>query len=223
MKKLTLIVLLFISFASLSQNKFIEVEVTDTISLKPVNFQCNIYAGLDEAFSFNEEGDYDMLAAEEKVKNRLEEVKTMLESKKYKVGPLDESRLNVLERRRSGQKGLTVFVNGPAEMQKLKDLLSPKEDIQTIVTVLKYADELKAEEQLIKRLIGKAKERAAIIGASSELKVGRILEVKEGKKSGDTGLADFYSQIAKMGNYGSENDNLTGSLSKTFVVKFAAE
>lgn len=223
MKKLTLIILLFVSLVSFAQNKFIEVEVTDTISLKPLNFQCNVYVDNDGGFVIGADEDFDPQAAEEETKNKLQEVKRMLESKKYKVGPLDESKLNIMERKRAKTNGFTVTISGESEMQKLKDMLDSADDVVTVVTVLKYAEELKAEEQLIKKLIDKAKARATVIGVSSGLKVGRILEVKEGKHSEEFNMNDFYSQIVKMGNFGQDTGNYTGSLSKTFVVKFAAE
>jgi predicted secreted protein len=225
MKKLTLITLFFISAISFAQNKFIEVEVTDTIALKPLNFQCNVYIDIYnyETVVVEEGGDeeYDPLAAKEKAKNKLQGIKAMLEAKKYKVTKLDESKINMLERRRQDSEGLTIMVNGEAEMQKLKDLLDDKQDVETVVTVLKYANEQQAEEQLIKKLLDKAKARAVVIGANSGLKPGNILEVKEGER--DSSLNDFYTQLAKLGKFGTQNDGYTGSLSKTFVVKFAAE
>lgn len=226
MKKLILAVLLFTSLASFGQGKFIEVQVTDTISLKPLNFQFNIYLDDSETVvveDFEDYEDYDELASEENAKNRMQEVKSMLEAKKYKVGPLDDSKLSILERRFGGQKGLSISVNGTTEMQKLKELLDAQEGVTSMATVTKYADEAKAEEVLIKRLIDKAKARAAVIGANSELKVGKILEVKEGKGDDMAGLEDFYAQIVKMSMMGKETGNYNGTISKTFTVKFAAE
>lgn len=226
MKKLTFLALMLISFTAFAQDKFIEVEVTDTITLKPLNFQFNIYVNDDvEVLAYNEDEDYDPLAELEKSKNKLQDIKKVLENKKYKVEPLDESRPNFLDKRFSAgnNQGLTVRVSGQAEMQKLKDLMDGQKDARTVVAVTKYADEQKAEEQLIKKLIESAKARAGVIGVNSGLKPGRILEVKEGKKSADFNMNDFYTQIMKLGMMGQNGGNYSGSLSKTFVIKFAAE
>ncbi|RWX00224.1 hypothetical protein [Flavobacterium cerinum] len=226
MKNLALIALLFVSFGSYAQTKFIEVEVTDTISLKPLNFRCNVYAQDNtDVYSYDvaEDEEYDPLAAAEKAKNKLNEVKGMLETKKYKVLPLDESKINLLERRPPSKEGFSIVVNDEAEMKKLKELLNSREDVTTVVVVLKYSDKLKAEEKLIKKLIDKAKARAAFIGVTSGLKTGKILEVKEGRKSNEASFTELYSQLLKMGSFGQENNDYTGSISKTFVVKFAAE
>lgn len=222
MKRFALIALLFISLDAFAQEKFIEVEVTDTISLKPVDFKCDVYIDGD-VMPFNEHEDYDPIAAEEKAKNRVEEIRAMLQSKKYKVEELNESIPGIGGRRR-GELGVSVSVTGESEVKKLKDLFKANNDVTIVVTVLKYADELKAEEQLIKKLMDKARARAAVIGTNSGLKPGRILEVKEGKRGdGMSSLEDFYGQIARLGGFSQDAGNYTGSLSKTFLVKFAAE
>ena len=122
--------------------------------------------------------------------------------------------------------GFSIIVNGIADVQKLKEMFSDMEDVKITATVLKYADEQKAEDQLIKKLMDKARYRAGVIGTNSGLKVGKILEVREGQQNANSlnGIKDFYSEIMKMGAlFGQDTSNYTGSLSKTFVVKFAAE
>lgn len=225
MKKLSLLALLLISFSAFAQDKFIQVEVTDTITLKPLDFQFNIYVNDEmEVVAYDDEEEYDPIAELEKNKNKLQGIKKMLENKKYKVGPLDESKLNPFKKSFSGtqRQGLTVFVSGTVEMQKLKDLIDAHPEAKTLISVTKYADEQKAEEQLIKKLMDSAKARASVIGVNSGLKPGRILEVKEGKPSGELNMGDFYSQMLKLGML-AENGGNVGSLSKTFVIKFAAE
>jgi hypothetical protein len=69
----------------------------------------------------------------------------------------------------------------------------------------------------------KAKARATVIGSYSGLKPGRILEVKEGKQGGAFDMESYMSMMMKMGLGGQDTGSYTGSLSKTFVVKFAAE
>ncbi len=232
MKKFFQIAFLLLSAASFAQGKFIEVEVTDTITLKPLTFRCNVYMNDDTAVTVMVEGEedvaYDPVAEEEKAKNRLQEIKKMLETKKYKVGPLDESNANIFSRKYYGtsQEGWSVVVNSEAEVQKVKDLFKSKEYVAVDASVLKYADEVKAEELLIKKIIDKAKARAAVIGMNSGMKPGRIIEVKEGKHSdtdGMSGLGEFYMQMARMKMMEQGNSDYRGSLSKTFVVKFAAE
>lgn len=229
MKKLALIVLLLISLTGVAQNKFIEVEVTDTISLKPLNFQVNVYVNDEFVVAFDEDNEdevYDALAEKEKEKNKIQQVRSMLLSKKYVVRPLDESKLSPFEMKvygREKREGLTVNVIGLVEVQKLNELLDSNKDIKTIVTVLKYANEQVAEEQLIKKLVDKAKTRASVIGANAQLKLGKIIEVSEGRPSAEIGIHDMYLQIAKMGVTGFVGGDYTGTLSKTFVIKFAAE
>jgi hypothetical protein len=238
MKKFLQIAFLLLSAASFAQDKFIEVEVTDTISLKPLTFRCNVYLVNDDIYEMAVdsaavayEDNYDPKAEEEKEKNRLQEIKRKLEAKKYKVGPLGGS--EEISKRSpysvigwntiaGSENGWSVIVNSETDVKKIKDEL--KNDAKVEVTVLKYVDEVKAEEQLIKKLMDKAKARSVVIGACSGLKPGKIIEVRESRPTDAmSGLSELYGQIAKMGLLGQDTGNYAGSLSKTFVVRFSAE
>lgn len=227
MKKLIHIALLLISFTAFAQNKFIEVEVTDTITLKPISFQVNLVVDdvpTVQAYELEDNVAVELAGAED-LNNKQEELKKLLVSKKYTVKPLDESKMNIFERRFSNNSlGYSVPVSSLVEAEKLKELVKNMAYVKTTVSVLKYEDEQVAEELLIKRLMDKAKRRAMVIGANTGLKAGKVLEVKEGQpKDAMGGMMEFYEQIAKMGAMGKDTGNYTGSLSKTLVVKFAAE
>ncbi|MDV6167557.1 hypothetical protein R1T16_03910 [Flavobacterium sp. DG1-102-2] len=241
MKKSILFAVLFLAVGTFAQNKFIEVEVTDTISLTPLSYKCNLYVDtydydmVVEATPVDIDGtatatpdnsaydNYDPLAAEEKIKNKIEGFKKMLESKKFKVLPLDESGTDAFGKRRYDQTGFTVIANSKTELQTLKELIEPKKEVTASVSILKYADEQKADEVLIKRILDRAKTMAAVIGANSGLKPGRIIEVKQGKPGAEQGISELYSQILKMGSYGQGIDTTPPTKSKTFIVKFSAE
>lgn len=156
--------------------------------------------------------------------NQLQELKRTLEMKKYIVKPLDKSNLGMMGKLNRDPKGYPVIVNSVAEADNLKETVNKMKNAEVMVTTLTYANEQKAEELLIKKLLDKAKSRAALIGLNSGLKPGRIIEVKEGQPTGGNGMKDFYSEIMKMSNlFGADTGSYNGSLSKTFVVKFAAE
>ena len=55
------------------------------------------------------------------------------------------------------------------------------------------------------------------------MKAGKILEVREGKPTTEAGLSELYMQLTKMGMAQVYDADYNGSLSKTFVVKFATE
>ncbi|WP_294819930.1 hypothetical protein [uncultured Flavobacterium sp.] len=226
MKNLFLTALMLFSVVSFAQSKFIEVEVTDTISLKPLSFQCNIYVDAYSALDtmvVEIEEDYDPIAEQEKQKNKLKEIKRKLESRKYKVDPPGQSK-GMLDFKIYGgvtENGCSVVVNSEAEVEKIKTLL--ENDARVDVFVLKYADEVKAEEQLIKKLMDRAKAKVLVIGVSAGLRPGKIMEVREGKQGGGIDYESYLTQIMKMSGIGSNSGNYAGSLSKTFVVKFAAE
>ncbi len=226
MKNFLVAALMLCSVVSFAQNKFIEVEVTDTITLKPLTFQCSIYLKSDiydvmvDSAAVAYDDDYNPMAEQEKQKNKLQDVKRKLEAKKYKVLPLEQNGQNMLGRSIYGQpeSGWMVMLNSEADVVKLKELV--KNDAYVEVSVLKYADEAKAEEQLIKKLVDKAKAKAVIIASYSGLKSGKILEVREGKRGGE--LETFMLEVMKTRN-SSRSSGYNGSLAKTFIVKFAAE
>lgn len=223
MKNLIYFFFLSISFTAFAQTKFIEVEVKDTITLKPQNFKCNIYGRYSDTTTVAVGyGKYDPMANEEAEKKKLKKVKTMLEAKQYKVSEIDPSINNYTDMLfYGGENGLTVLVNNEAEVQKLREMLS-NEDVNVHTRALKYTDE-KAEEQLIKKLLDKAKSKAALIAYYSDLKLGKIIEVKEVPEFSSSSPSDVYEQALwqKYNNYIGKNYEET--LSKTMVIKFAAE
>jgi hypothetical protein len=224
MKKFLQVSLLLLSLSSIAQSKFIEVEVQDTITLKPQTLQCNIILSEKEVFAFEDDTDISELQTQEEDNNKLQELKRTLEMKKYIVKPLDKGNLGMMGKLNRDAKGYTVIVNSIAEAETVKETVSKMKNAEVMVTTLTYANEVKAEELLIKKLLDKAKSRAALIGVNSGLKPGRIIEVKEGQPTGGNGMKDFYSEIMKLGNmFGADTGNYNGSLSKTFVVRFAAE
>ncbi|GGB78520.1 hypothetical protein GCM10007424_18330 [Flavobacterium suaedae] len=123
------------------------------------------------------------------------------------------------------KEGFTVVVEGIEEMQKLKDLVDGLDYADTSVTVLKYADEEKAEALLIKKIIDKAKMRASVLAANSGLKVGDIIEITEINEYDDpmTNMMGMYSELLKLQQKKGSNENYTGSLSKGFRIKFIAK
>ncbi|RYJ43697.1 SIMPL domain-containing protein [Flavobacterium beibuense] len=226
MKKFNLIIiLLFVSFVGFAQSKFIEVVVNDTVSLEPVRFQVNFVAVTVEYDTVVFNQDYDPLVQQENNKNILQGIKAKLEKNKYKVTPLDNSKANIFSDNfwSSGKQGWTVFVNGKEELDALKEVFDSEEQVATDVVVLSYADEEKAEERLIKKLIDKARKRANVIAYNSQLKVGSIIEVREEANGyfGEMNIGDIYLQLArnKMGL----GTDYTGSINKTFIVKFSVQ
>lgn len=168
---------------------------------------------------------YNLLVQLENSKNILQGIKAKLEKNKYKVTPLDNSKANIFSDNfwNSGKQGCTVYVNGKEELHSLQELLDSEEQVSADVFVLSYADEEKAEERLIKKLMDKARKRANLIAYNSQLKVGSIIEVREEANSyfGDMNIGDIYFQRArnKMGL----GTNYTGSINKTFIVKFSIQ
>jgi hypothetical protein len=220
MKNILLVIILFLSFKSLAQKKFIEVQVTDTISLKPLRFQLHTYIDILEQYDPYGE---DTLSLDEKAENKFRQIKLMLEEKKYKVDPFDNSKLKLFYKKPMDKKGFTITLNSLAEVKILENILEPIQDLKTVVSVLEYAEVPKAEEQLIKKIIVKAKAKALVVANASGLHTGQILELKENNNDYLSGLNDLFIQMSDITNLGQQANNYSGTLSRTFTIKFAAE
>lgn len=219
MKNIIIAITLLLSFASFAQNKFIEVQVTDTITLKPLSYRCDVYGSYSDTMSIAIDYDkYDPAAEQKKEKDKFKDLKKFLEKKKYKVNLFEEAGNSLGNTAYYSGNGLTVIANNETEVQKLRELLTTKE-VEMYASPYKYADEQKSEDLLIKKLMDKAKVKAASMALHSGLKVGKIIEVKEDSANNLSSSANYYRDTYGMGNY----DPYTSSMVKSIVVKFSAE
>lgn len=220
MKNFILITTLLLSFASFAQNKFIEVEVTDTITLKPLSYRCDVFGSYSDTTSVVVDyGKYDPTADAKKEKEKFKDLKKFLEKKKYKANLFEEADNSLGNTAYYSGTGVTVIVNNQAEVQKLRELLSTKE-VEMYASPYKYADEQKSEDLLIKKLIDKAKLKAASMGSHAGLKVGSIIEIKEDGANNFAASAVNYDRgTYGMGSY----DAYNSSMVKSLTIKFSAE
>lgn len=229
MKNFLVAALMLLSLTSFAQSKFIEVEVTDTITLKPASFRYNIYFRDADAamFAMDEEGSEEDLQEKERFENQKEEIKRFLINAKYPFTEIEDSNVEIntmsLIRMGGSGNGFSITVASIEDVRNIRKALGKMKNITASVKVLKYLDEKKAEEQLMKRLIENAKSKATFIGLSSGLKVGKIIEVKEGDGNSFIGeMKELFEEASKFAK-SEDNPGYYGSLSKTFIVKFAAD
>ena len=226
MKKLFLLFIL-ISAAGFSQNKFIEVEVRDTIALIPESFEYilevhnNSPVVIDEDENYN----YDPIAEREKYKANSIILEQLLKSQKYNYSSLEDSNYSIGGFSYLSNNGLIVYLKTRNDILKLKDLVSSLNFVSGSVGKVFYANEFTAEDTLIKKLIAKAKQKANLIASSSGLKLGAVIEVREVKEMDNFmyNLHDTYAVVGSGQSLSMRGDTLTGSLSKALVIKFAAQ
>ena len=225
MKKIILILSLFISLTSIAQNEYIEIEVRDTITLKATGYEYLFSVKDVEPYNFNEDEDYDSDDKEKRLDENFKKLEKLLKSKNYSFKDLEASNYNVNDGFAITRGLLSVKVNTIQELNKLKKLAKSEKYITGTLGNLEYENEKEAEEQLIKKLIDKAKAKANMIALYSGLKIKKIVTVKEVKQIDEMNLAftEVLLNYRKVQKSFASGDDLSAILTKSMVVKFSVK
>jgi hypothetical protein len=184
MKKIViLITILLTSLTIQAQTKFIEIEVNDTILLKPISFKVTITieedmaAGMDYSDDENEESN--QLKRDSYKKNKAAEIENLLTSNNFKFSN-SISNDNFLGIPKNNKNlGFTVNLSSVAELKSLEAKLKTIDKIETNIFETIYEDSSKYDEILYKRILSKAKIKANIITSNSGLTLGVIYEIRD--------------------------------------------
>lgn len=169
-------------------------------------------------------GVYNPKAEKEKYVQKSEKIKKVLKSKKYDFRDLQDSNYDLNSASYLGA-GFVVTLKSLDDLRELKKILSEYDYIYASVGEVFYEDQNAAEQILIRRLIGKAVKKAMLIASETDLKLGKILEVKEVKEIDNLtfNIMDMYISTGKKERLGVNNGSLKSNISKAMVIKFAAE
>lgn len=228
MKKILVVFALLVSFNSFCQEKFIEVEVRDTITLKPIKFEYIISINSPQGV-FDEEGNYNQDFVENYREEKKAEFKKLFKSKKYDFEVTEDSNFEINSNYVPlvPDDDFTVTVYSLEELEKLRDELKVLDYISTRVGNIQYEGEndKEFERKLLKKLIDEAKDKAGYIASLSGLKLGNIVEVKEVKEIDgfSFNMMSLLSTIPTRSLTSFHDDNFQDSLFKAMVVKFAVE
>jgi len=245
-KQPLLLLSLLISLTGFSQEKFIEVTVSDTVWVKPNQFVYSIAVSptLGEEGSYNSGGSsfrpYQKKQSEIANNKRqlLDSIKTLLMKKGFYILPTDihyvystddktmENAVNILTPSVDSVQMLYGIANNNASLiGNLSTVYSDKED--------EYAS------LLLKKLIAKAGLKAAEIAGFSNIKIGNIVSVKEDANHPKNGEWTAYPPLSSLPSrlrlqlqelympFKSPINNLTLTdlykLENTLVVRFAVQ
>lgn len=184
MKKIVvLITVLLASLTIQAQTKFIEIEVNDTILLKPISFKVTITIEEDMAagmnYSDDENEESNQLKIDSYKKNKAAEIENLLTSNNFKFSN-SISNDNFLGIPRNNKNlGFTVNLSSVAELKSLEAKLKTIDKIETNIFETIYEDDSKYDEILYKRILAKAKIKANIITSNSGLTLGVIYEIRD--------------------------------------------
>lgn len=205
MKKIVvLITVLLASLTIQAQTKFIEIEVNDSILLKPISFKVTITIEEDMAAGMNYSGDENEESNQLKIdsykKNKAAEIENNLTSNNFKFSN-SISNDNFLGIPRNNKNlGFTVNLSSVAELKSLETKLKSIEKIETNIFETIYEDGSKYDEILYKRILAKAKIKANFITSNSGLTLGVIYEIRENHSglNAQNPMEDYTKLISNM-------------------------
>lgn len=228
MKKLLCAFGLLFSLSAFAQTGFIEVEVRDTIQIKPVSFIYNIrigdgwsiYPPLSAEAVPAADVEYDVKEMEAEYDKKCKDLEHLLTKKGYTFQLLFDERFTISDALDT-DKGFSVSLKSMADLTKLKKDLEGLDYISANVGDIDYGDETLYEKRLFEKLIAKARKKAETIALLSGLKVVRIAEVKESKETDNVSynIANTYFALANNKMF-SKKGNLYGTVSKGVIIKF---
>jgi hypothetical protein len=233
MKTLTLTLLLLCGLYSFAQTGFIEVEVTDTVWMKPVSFDYNVLVKQDvyavEIYA-DVDSDEQQLQQDDK-QQKLQTLKSFLGKKGYTAKPAESGDFNLFSMGREVKEGFTVTVKTAEQLEKLKAEVKALDYAEGNMGTVNYGDKTVYDARIYKKLIDSARKKAQTISGLSGQKLGRVIEVKEPAPAagGMGGIMDLYMKemgraFDTMGKLKKDDKGrLYGELGKTIMVRFAAE
>lgn len=213
-----------------AQNGFIEIEVSDSISLKAISYEYTILAEND--FQIDED-DYEAdeninkMKSKNKEKMALSIIENFLKSNNIIFELLTETNYSIGSTKYGYEfspDGYKVFVSTINDLKKIATELKGAEGISGSVTKVNYEESSKYEDALLKKIINQSRGKAEKIALLSGLTLGKIIEVKESKESGDESFISIMSQLQRRGKNSWPRANIESTMySKSFTIKFKAD
>jgi hypothetical protein len=221
-----------------SNERFIEVKVTDTILVNPDAITLKITIGPKESKS--------LWSSDEEESNEEETRKKAndeIQKKKQIEDILKKNNLTYKFHEKSDSKDLfskdlglydnayEVELKSEAQVEKLKKELSNIKDVTTMITGSKLNDKEKYELQLIDKVMKKAEREAAAIAKAMNVTLDKPLNVSN--QSADDIYSSMFNNPESMGGMGSlfsmmgnmfkgaTQQNVQVAISKKLVVRFA--
>jgi len=224
MKKILYLVLLVTTFG-FAQNGFIEIEVKDSIRVKPIKLEYNVQINDSKFLKYDEKSGVNQDSTKIKMLEKYKELELFFKSKKYNIRPLNNSNYQIHSYIGFWKYGYSVILENSEDLQKLTSELKNLDYITGSLGEIEYEESELLEKRLFNKILIKAKNKATMIAELSGLKLGRIIEFKESKEIDDFNLniMDIYIN-ASQGRKLSINKNIIfGQKWKTVVIKFKAE
>ena len=224
MKNNLILLLTFVIFGfgtSFAQEKFIEVMVKDTVSLKPISYEYQISSGLK--YEYDYENPNSKIEFSEKLKHSEEKIVSLLKKWKYDYrlsGNLEAS----FTRELTDKTNYMVKIKDSVQKEEFKKRMK-QEGINFYITEVKYENKETKIKEIYTRLLIIAKERAQLIADLSGKKLGGVLEISESKSEFGV-ITSFIENFAYSRSNGGSSTSFqfnAGVLEKSILVKYSAK
>ncbi|MEB8330232.1 hypothetical protein OO009_12780 [Flavobacteriaceae bacterium KMM 6897] len=221
--KFTLLLLLTVGgFAnSLAQDKFIEVMVNDTISLKPLSYEFQVTSGLKFEYDYENPNTKDEFS--EKLRQSEEKIDSLLEKLGYEFRLSGNPEANITMEP-TDKKNFMVKIKDSVQKEDFKTRMK-QEGINFYMTDVKYENKDMKIREIYIRLLKKAKERAELIGELSGRKVGEIIQISESKSEFGI-ISSFIENFSYSRSYGGTSTSFSfnkGVIEKSILVKYSVK
>lgn len=224
MKKILYLVLLVTTFG-FGQNGFIEIEVKDSIRVKPIKLEYNVQINDSKFLKYDEKGGVNQDSTKIKMSEKYKELELFLKSKKYNIRPLNNSNYQIHNYIGFWKYGYAVILENSEDLQKLTSELKILDYITGSLGDVEYEESELLEKRLFNKILIKAKNKATMIAELSGLKLGRIIEFKESKEIDDINIniMDIYINASHGRKLNMNKNIIFGQKWKTVVIKFKTE
>lgn len=211
----------------LCQNKFIEVEVKDTIQLKPLKFMYQVKVEMSDFIDYDEGRDYNSQKVKNTLKIKDQELKQTLQDLGYQCKSSNDMGYDVGGYTDLTQSGYIIELHNKQELQKIKDQVKKIEYASGTIIHTQFENPEANSQRLFKKLIAKAQQKAAMLAQLSNVKLGSIISLKEVKEIDgfSFNLMDIFIESRSSIGWNSNIDfsEFSGSYSEAIVVRYAVE
>lgn len=224
MKKIIYLFILIANFG-FGQSGFIELEIKDSIRMKPINFEYNVQISESKFNRYDKNGEIGKDSAKIKMQEKYKELELFLENKNYKIRPLNNSEFQIHDFVGFWKLGFAVELKTSKQLEKLTTELKTLDYITGSVGEIEYGDRELEEERLFSKILEKANKKAQMIASLTGQKLGKIIEVREGKEVDNisVNIKDIYLSALQNKNWDVNKNIIFGQEWKTVVIKFSTE
>ncbi|WP_160112288.1 SIMPL domain-containing protein [Aquimarina sp. AU58] len=207
-----------------AQNGFIEIEVKDSIRIKPINFEYNVQIS-ESKFNNLEFAKTSKDSAKFKMQEKYKELESFLLKKKYKIRPLNNSEYQIHEYVGFWKLGFAVKLKNSKELEELTTELKTLDYITGSIGEIEYGNSELYEKRLFTKILKKAKRKGQMVAELIGQKLGKIVELKEGKEAENisVNIRDVYLSALQQKKWDVNKNILFGQEWKTVIVKYTTE